>query len=72
MIFECPGGQPYDGGAIEMIVAPMTLREWRRHERAALRQREMRRFRRHPIIVAQRQIGYVLRPPLTPRICPVM
>jgi hypothetical protein len=39
-----------------MIVAPMTLREWRRHERATFAQREMRRFRRHPTIVAQRLI----------------
>ena len=68
MVFQCTRGQPNDRGSIEVIVAPMTLREGRRHKRAALCQCEVRRFRRHPIIVAQRQIDYVLRPPLTPRI----
>src|SRR6185312_8036521 len=68
MIFECACGQPDNGGPIEMIVAPVTLGERRRHERPALGQREMRRFRRHPTIVAQRLPGYVFRPPLTPRI----
>jgi hypothetical protein len=52
MVLERTGRQPDDGGPIQMIVAPMTLREWRRHERAALREPEVRGFRRHPIIVA--------------------
>jgi hypothetical protein len=56
MVLERTSGQSNNGRTIQMIVAPMTLRERRRHERAALRQREVRRFCRHPIIVAQRLI----------------
>jgi hypothetical protein len=56
MVLERTSGQSNNGRPIQMIVAPMTLRERRRHERAALLQREMRRFCRHPIIVAQRLI----------------
>jgi hypothetical protein len=40
-----------------MIVSPMALRERGRHERAALGQSEVRRFRRHSNIVTQRQIA---------------
>jgi hypothetical protein len=57
MIFERTGGQPHDCRPVEMVIAPMALRKWRRHERAAFRQREVGWFCRHPIIVAQRQIG---------------
>jgi hypothetical protein len=57
MVFECACGQADDGGPIEMVVAPMALRERRRHERTALDQRKMRRLGRHPIIVAQRPTG---------------
>jgi hypothetical protein len=56
MIFECPRRQTHNGRSIEMIVAPMTLRERRRYERAALGQPEVRRFRRHSPIVAQQRI----------------
>jgi hypothetical protein len=53
MVLECSRGQPDDGRSVEMIVAPMTLREWRRHERAAFGEGEMGRFGGHPNIVAQ-------------------
>jgi hypothetical protein len=47
---------PNAANPIEMIVAPMTLGERRRHEHAALDQLEVRRFARHSTIVAQRRI----------------
>ena len=56
VIFECPRREPHNGRSIEVIVAPMTLRERRRYERAPLGQPEVRRFRRHSPIVAQQRI----------------